>query len=91
MRATETTSHDAIDKRIRVLIKIPRELHVHVCNKDIHTEGSGTALEALEENELGTLLRVPSIGLTDPEATSKRKLLGSTSREGKKPAPSGLR
>ncbi|KAK1613236.1 hypothetical protein QYE76_036909 [Lolium multiflorum] len=76
MRATkDNLSADAIDKRIRVLIKIPRELHVHVCNKDIHTEGSGTALEALEENELGTLLRVPSTGHTDPEATSRRKLL----------------
>ncbi|KAK1573159.1 hypothetical protein QYE76_018018 [Lolium multiflorum] len=72
MRATkDNLSADAIDKRIRVLIKIPRELHVHVCNKDIHTNGSGTALEALEENELGTLLRVPSTGHTDPEAASE--------------------
>ncbi|KAK1619114.1 hypothetical protein QYE76_024631 [Lolium multiflorum] len=72
MRATkDNLSADAIDKRIRVLIKIPRELHVHVCNKDIHTNGSGTALEALEENELGTLLRVPSTGHTDTEAASE--------------------
>ncbi|KAK1670932.1 hypothetical protein QYE76_059091 [Lolium multiflorum] len=50
MRATkDNLSADAIDKRIRLLIKVPRELHVHVCNKDIHTNGSGTALEALEE------------------------------------------
>ncbi|KAK1670908.1 hypothetical protein QYE76_059067 [Lolium multiflorum] len=44
MRATkDNLSADALDKRIRLLIKIPRELHVHVCNKDIHTNGSGTA------------------------------------------------
>ncbi|KAK1667478.1 hypothetical protein QYE76_055637 [Lolium multiflorum] len=72
MRATkDNLSADAIDKRIRLLIKIPHELHVHVCNKDIHTNGSGTALEALEESELGTLLRVPSTGNTDPEAASE--------------------
>ncbi|KAK1667244.1 hypothetical protein QYE76_055403 [Lolium multiflorum] len=72
MRATkDNLSADAIDKRIRILIKIPRELHVHVCNKDIHMNGSGTALEALEESELGTLLRVPSTGNTDPEAASE--------------------
>ncbi|KAK1678913.1 hypothetical protein QYE76_039761 [Lolium multiflorum] len=72
MRATkDNLSADAIDKRIRVLIKTPRELHVHVCNKDIHMNGSGTALEALEESELGTLLRVPSTGNTDPEAASE--------------------
>ncbi|KAK1653239.1 hypothetical protein QYE76_071044 [Lolium multiflorum] len=72
MRATkDNLSADAIDKRIRILIKIPRELRVHVCNKDIHMNGSGTALEVLEENELGTLLRVPSTGNTDPEAASE--------------------
>ncbi|KAK1610803.1 hypothetical protein QYE76_034476 [Lolium multiflorum] len=72
MRATkDNLSADAIDKRIRLLIKIPRELHVHVCNKDIHISGSGTALEALEDGELGTLLRVPSMGNTDPEAASE--------------------
>ncbi|KAK1600795.1 hypothetical protein QYE76_017728 [Lolium multiflorum] len=72
MRATkDNLSADALDRRIRVLIKIPRELHVHVCNKDIHTNGSGTALEALEENELGTLLRVPSSNNVDPEAASE--------------------
>ncbi|KAK1642007.1 hypothetical protein QYE76_059812 [Lolium multiflorum] len=71
-RATkDNLSADAIDKRIRLLIKVPRELHVHVCNKDIHMNGSGTALEALEEGELGTLVRVPSTGNADPEATSE--------------------
>ncbi|KAK1644626.1 hypothetical protein QYE76_062431 [Lolium multiflorum] len=45
MRACkDNLSTDAIDKRIRLLIKIPRDLHIHVCNKDIHTDGSGTAL-----------------------------------------------
>ncbi|KAK1691950.1 hypothetical protein QYE76_008647 [Lolium multiflorum] len=44
MRATkDNLPADTINKRIRLLIKIPRELHVHVCNKDIHTNGSGTA------------------------------------------------
>jgi hypothetical protein len=45
MRASkDNLSADAIDKRIRLLIKIPRELHVHVCNRDIYTSGSGTAV-----------------------------------------------
>ncbi|KAK1653061.1 hypothetical protein QYE76_070866 [Lolium multiflorum] len=44
MRVTkDNLSADALDKRIRLLIKVPRELHVHVCNKDIHMNGSGTA------------------------------------------------
>ncbi|KAK1609402.1 hypothetical protein QYE76_033075 [Lolium multiflorum] len=90
MRATkDNLSADAIDKRIRVLIKIPRELHVHVCNKDIHTEGSGTALEALEESELGTLLRVPSTGNADPEAASEAEAPEAPRpAKRKKPAPS---
>ncbi|KAK1610328.1 hypothetical protein QYE76_034001 [Lolium multiflorum] len=90
MRATkDNLSADAIDKRIRLLIKIPRELHVHVCNKDIHTNGSGTALEALEENELGTLLRVPSTGNTDPEAASEAEAPEAPRpAKRKKPAPS---
>ncbi|KAK1665636.1 hypothetical protein QYE76_053795 [Lolium multiflorum] len=90
MRATkDNLSADALDKRIRVLIKIPRELHVHVCNKDIHMNGSGTALEALEENELGTLLRVPSTGNTDPEAASEAEAPeASRPAKRKKPAPS---
>ncbi|KAK1606923.1 hypothetical protein QYE76_030596 [Lolium multiflorum] len=93
MRATkDNLSADAIDKRIRLLIKIPRELHVHVCNKDIHMNGSGTALEALEENELGTLLRVPSTGNTDPEAASEAEAPeASRPAKRKKPAPSSPR
>ncbi|KAK1692424.1 hypothetical protein QYE76_009121 [Lolium multiflorum] len=72
MRASkDNLSADALDKRLRVLIKIPRELKIHVCNMDIHTNGSGTALEALEEKDLGTLLRVPQTGNTDPEAASE--------------------
>ncbi|KAK1628812.1 hypothetical protein QYE76_003127 [Lolium multiflorum] len=67
----DNLSADALDKRLRVLIKIPRELKIHVCNKDIHTNGFGTALEALEEKDLGTLLRVPQTGNTDPEAASE--------------------
>ncbi|KAK1648867.1 hypothetical protein QYE76_066672 [Lolium multiflorum] len=58
MRACkDNLSADAIDKWIRLLIKIPRDLHIH--------------LEALEEGELGTLLRVPQAGNTDPEAASE--------------------
>ncbi|KAK1630899.1 hypothetical protein QYE76_005214 [Lolium multiflorum] len=72
MRASkDNLSADAIDKRIRLLIKILRELHVHVCNKDIDMNGSETALEALEDNELGNLVRVPHAGNTDPEAASE--------------------
>ncbi|KAK1664263.1 hypothetical protein QYE76_052422 [Lolium multiflorum] len=90
MRVTkDNLSADALDKRIRVLIKVPRELRVHVCNKDIHMNGSGTALEALEENELGTLLRVPSTGNTDPEAASEAEAPeASRPAKRKKAAPS---
>ncbi|KAK1605352.1 hypothetical protein QYE76_029025 [Lolium multiflorum] len=93
MRATkDNLSADALDKRIRVLIKISRELHVHVCNKDIHTNGSGTALEALEESELGTLLRVPSTSNADPEAASETEAPeASRPAKRKKPAPSSPR
>jgi hypothetical protein len=49
MRASkDNLSADAIDKRIRLLIKIPRDLRIHVCNKDIHTNGSGTAVRFLD-------------------------------------------
>ncbi|KAK1611708.1 hypothetical protein QYE76_035381 [Lolium multiflorum] len=90
MRATkDNLSADAIDKRIRLLIKIPRELHVHVCNKDIHTNDSGTALEALEESELGILLRVPSTGNTDPDVASEAEAPEAPRpAKRKKPAPS---
>ncbi|KAK1615088.1 hypothetical protein QYE76_020605 [Lolium multiflorum] len=90
MRVTkDNLSADALDKRIRVLIKVPRELRVHVCNKDIHMNGSGTALEALEENELGTLLRVPSTGNTDPDAASEAEAPeASRPAKRKKAAPS---
>ncbi|KAK1680701.1 hypothetical protein QYE76_041549 [Lolium multiflorum] len=76
MRATkDNLSADALDKRIRVLIKISRELHVH--------------LEALEENELGTLLRVPSTSNADPEAASEAEAPeASRPAKRKKPAPS---
>ncbi|KAK1561283.1 hypothetical protein QYE76_007641 [Lolium multiflorum] len=79
MRATkDNLSADALDKRIRVLIKISRELHVH--------------LEALEENELGTLLRVPSTSNADPEAASEAEAPeASRPAKRKKPAPSSPR
>jgi hypothetical protein len=45
MRASkDNLSADALDKRLRVLIKIPRELKIHACNMDIYTNGSGTAV-----------------------------------------------
>ncbi|KAK1668484.1 hypothetical protein QYE76_056643 [Lolium multiflorum] len=45
MRASkDNLSADALDKRLRVLIKIPRDLKIHVCNMDIHSNGSETAL-----------------------------------------------
>jgi hypothetical protein len=40
----DNLSADALDKRIRVLIKVPRDVHTHVCNIDIHTGGSGTVV-----------------------------------------------
>ncbi|KAK1668026.1 hypothetical protein QYE76_056185 [Lolium multiflorum] len=49
MRASkDNLSADALDKRLLVLIKIPRELKIHVCNMDIHTNGSGTARKTSE-------------------------------------------
>lgn len=46
-------------------------------------------LEALEENQLGTLLRVPSTGHADPEATSEAEAPeASRPAKRKKPAPS---
>ncbi|KAK1661540.1 hypothetical protein QYE76_049699 [Lolium multiflorum] len=76
MRATkDNLSADAIDKRIRLLLKIPRELRVH--------------LEALGENELGNLLRVPSTGNPDPEAASEAEAPeASRPAKRKRPAPS---
>ncbi|KAK1670068.1 hypothetical protein QYE76_058227 [Lolium multiflorum] len=51
--------------------------------------GFGTALEALEENELGTILRVPSTGNTDPEAASEAEAPEAPRpAKRKKPAPS---
>ncbi|KAK1664581.1 hypothetical protein QYE76_052740 [Lolium multiflorum] len=45
MRASkDNLSADALDKRLRVLIKVQRDLRIHVCNMDIHINGSGTAV-----------------------------------------------
>ncbi|KAK1629057.1 hypothetical protein QYE76_003372 [Lolium multiflorum] len=75
MRASkDNLSSDAVDKRIRVLIKIPHDLRIHVCNIDIHTNGSGIALEELEEKDLRTLIRVPHSGINDPEAASDAEI-----------------
>ncbi|KAK1606314.1 hypothetical protein QYE76_029987 [Lolium multiflorum] len=69
MRASkDNLSANALDKRIRVMLKVMRDLRIHVGNIDIHTNGSGTA--ALEEKDLGTLTLVPHAGNTDPEVAS---------------------
>jgi hypothetical protein len=45
MRATkDNLSSDALDKRLRVMIKIPRDVHSHACQFDIYTEGAGPAV-----------------------------------------------
>jgi hypothetical protein len=44
----ENISTDALDKRIQVMLKVPRDLWIHVCNIDIHTNGSGTAVRYLD-------------------------------------------
>ncbi|KAK1651753.1 hypothetical protein QYE76_069558 [Lolium multiflorum] len=56
--------------------------HVALCEGHLR-------LEALEENELGTLLRVPSTGNADPEAASEAEdPEASRPAKRKKPAPS---
>nr|XP_051216647.1 pre-mRNA-splicing ATP-dependent RNA helicase prp28-like [Lolium perenne] len=61
MRATkDNLFSDALDKRHRVLIKIPRDIRTH--------------LEALEEKDLGTLTRIPHTGTTSPEAASDAEI-----------------
>ncbi|KAK1670621.1 hypothetical protein QYE76_058780 [Lolium multiflorum] len=91
MRASkDNLSADAVDKRIRLLIKIPRDLRIHVCNMDIHTNNSGIALEELEEKDLGTLLRVPHSGTNDPEAASDAEVPETSGpAKRKRAAPSG--
>jgi hypothetical protein len=45
MRASkDNLSADALEKHIRVMIKIPHDVHTHVCNLDIHTGGVGIAV-----------------------------------------------
>jgi hypothetical protein len=45
MRASkDNLSSDALDKRIRVMIKIPRDVRSHMCNLDIHTDGARIAV-----------------------------------------------
>jgi hypothetical protein len=53
MRASkDNLSSDTVDKRIRLLIKIPRDLRIHVCNKDIHVNGSGIAVSFLFQRQI---------------------------------------
>jgi hypothetical protein len=47
MRATkDTLSSDVLDKRLRVMIKIPRDVHSHVCHFDIYTGGAGPTVSS---------------------------------------------
>ncbi|KAK1681704.1 hypothetical protein QYE76_042552 [Lolium multiflorum] len=88
MRATkDNLSADAIDKRIRLLIKIPRELHVHVCNKDIHSNGSGTAASSelsSESHIQGTTTRKPHLRRKFPMRLTKRKKAAPSSPAAKR-------
>ncbi|KAK1610929.1 hypothetical protein QYE76_034602 [Lolium multiflorum] len=91
MRASkDNLSGDAIDKRIRLLIKIPRDLRIHVCNKDIHVNGSGIALEELVEKDLGTRIQIPHSGTNDPEVASDVEIPETSGpAKRKRAAPSG--
>ncbi|KAK1686515.1 hypothetical protein QYE76_047363 [Lolium multiflorum] len=74
MRATkDNLSSDALDKRLRVMIKVPRDVHSHVCRFDIYTDGAGPALESLEEKDLRTLTRTPHTGPSNPKAASEAR------------------
>jgi hypothetical protein len=45
MRVTkDNLSSDALDKRLRVMIKIARDVHSHACNFDIYTEDAGPSV-----------------------------------------------
>ncbi|KAK1616520.1 hypothetical protein QYE76_022037 [Lolium multiflorum] len=75
MRATkDNLSSDALDKRLRVMIKIPRDVHSHVCQFDIYTDGAGTAIDSLDEKDLGTLTRVLHAGMSNLEAASNAEI-----------------
>ncbi|KAK1660623.1 hypothetical protein QYE76_048782 [Lolium multiflorum] len=75
MRVTkDNLSSDALDKWLQVMIKIPCDVHSHACHFDIYTDGAGTALDSLEEKDLGTLTRVPHTGTTNPEAASDAEI-----------------
>ncbi|KAM0851416.1 hypothetical protein ACQ4PT_052436 [Festuca glaucescens] len=71
MRATkDNLSLDALDKRLQVMIKIPREVHSHACGTDIYTEGAGPSFDSLEEKDLGFLVRTPISGPSNPDPAS---------------------
>jgi hypothetical protein len=40
----DNLSSDALDKRLRVMIKVPREVHSHACGHDIYTGGAGPSV-----------------------------------------------
>ncbi|KAK1594279.1 hypothetical protein QYE76_048320 [Lolium multiflorum] len=90
MRATkDNLSADAIDKRIRLLIKVPRELHVHVCNIDIHSDGSGTAPSRKASSELSSGFLTRGTTIRKPHLRRKFPMLRVPPR-GRRPPPPAL-
>jgi hypothetical protein len=56
MRVTkDNLSSDALDKRLRVMIKIARDVHSHTCNFDIYTNGAGPSVSIFRPNIIPTL------------------------------------
>ncbi|KAK1617664.1 hypothetical protein QYE76_023181 [Lolium multiflorum] len=94
MRTTKhNLSSDALDKRLWVMIKIPREAHSHVCNHDIYMEGADPSFDSLEEKDLEFLVRTPIAGTSNPEATSdaeETEVPGSSPKKKTKPSPASI-
>ncbi|KAK1694167.1 hypothetical protein QYE76_010864 [Lolium multiflorum] len=66
----DNLSSYSMDKRLRVMIKIPHYVHPHACNHDIYTKGAGPSFDSLEEKNLGFLLQTPLAGTSNPGAVS---------------------
>ncbi|KAK1697424.1 hypothetical protein QYE76_014121 [Lolium multiflorum] len=81
----DNLSSDALDKRLRVMIKIPHDVHSHACQFDIYTEGAGPA-----EMDLGTFPRIPHTGTSNPKAASDAEIPeDAPPTKRKRAAPSG--
>jgi hypothetical protein len=51
MRANkDNLSSDALDKRLRFMIKTPLDVHSHACHFDIHMNGVGTVVSLLSNH-----------------------------------------